>query len=242
MIGEKNIYEQEAFSQCTDRIIRPGGLNLTRELIEGLSLKGSHKILDLGCGTGVTVKLLREEFGLEAFGLDCSEVLVQKGKLEDLSLPIQVGSSEALPFPDGSVDAIVMECSFSTMKDKPKVLKEVRRVLSRNGKLGITDVYLRQEPGDLWDKVGLHTGCLVGAMTQYKMTELLATFGFEVDTWQDKSQLWRAYIGELLMGSCSLDLLLGAGVNHCQEQDSILEVISKTRPGYCLMVASKKGE
>lgn len=241
MTCEKNIYEESALGLGENQIIRPGGLNLTRELIEGLELNSTSKILDIGCGTGVTVNLLRQEFGLEAYGLDCSEVLIEKGKATRAELPIQVGRGEALPYPSESFDAVIMECSFSTMKDKTKTLKELSRVLISGGKLGITDVYLRKDAGDLWQKIGLTTGCLVSAGTQSQIREVLWSYGFEIKTWQDKSQLWRSYIGEMLMGNCSLDLLLGAGVDRCQEKGSILEVIGKTRPGYFLMVAEKNG-
>ena len=48
---------------------RPGGIALTKQLLEKVNLAPHSKVLDLGCGQGDTVSLLNE-LGYDAIGID----------------------------------------------------------------------------------------------------------------------------------------------------------------------------
>ena len=53
-------------------IFRPGGLDLTRRLAECCAFSCQSKIVDIGCGTGVTVEYLRSRYNVNAVGVDLS--------------------------------------------------------------------------------------------------------------------------------------------------------------------------
>ena len=48
----------------------PNSMMLLEELTEKLSLKPGMRVLDLGCGKGLTSIFLAKEFGLQVFALD----------------------------------------------------------------------------------------------------------------------------------------------------------------------------
>lgn len=114
---------------------RPGGLALTEYFIQNYSLPKRACILDVGCGQGTTVRLLREKYGHEAYGID----LIQCGRDSFL---LQ-GDGANLPWEDESFDAVLMECSLSRTEKPELVLHEVRRVLRPGGLLYVSDLYTR---------------------------------------------------------------------------------------------------
>ncbi len=117
--------------------------------LEYLHFKAEDKILDIGCGGGMTLNRISKKVTQgHLTGIDYSEVsvaeskelnadLIAKGRME-----IVEGSVEALPFADKSFDKIVTVESFYFWPDPPENLKEVFRVLKADGHfLLIAEVY-----------------------------------------------------------------------------------------------------
>lgn len=57
----------------------------------------------------------------------------------------ELGDAEPLPVKDGSVVAVVCECSFCTFPDKAPSAAELARVLRPGGRVGITDVWVESD-------------------------------------------------------------------------------------------------
>lgn len=124
---------------------RPGGLQLTKTLLDRITLRPGARVLDVGCGKGNTVSFLQEDRGLDAWGID----------LEAPEAPCLVrGDAAHLPWEDGWFDAVLMECSLSCMVEPETILEEVRRVLRTDGVLLVTDLYTRGSEATLWGQVG----------------------------------------------------------------------------------------
>jgi SAM-dependent methyltransferase len=100
------------------------------------------KILDLGCGAGQLVTDLRSA-GYEAFGTDFAAALPRPCPEHLRALVATTGSNStvsydvrgtyALPFDDGSFDAVVSTSVLEHVTNKRHVFREVHRVLSRGG-------------------------------------------------------------------------------------------------------------
>jgi len=65
-----SLYESPALQAVTGPALRPGGLELTRRSLALCDLPAGARVVDIGCGTGVTVHYLRRHCRLRAFGLD----------------------------------------------------------------------------------------------------------------------------------------------------------------------------
>jgi len=136
-------YESGHMRRLLGPALRPGGLALTRQALALCRLPGGARVLDLGCGPGVSLGYLRQTAGCRAVGLDPSPVLLA----EAAGLgPVLTGRAEALPFADGCLDAVLCECVLSLTRDKDAALLECARVLTPGGWLIISDVYRKDGP------------------------------------------------------------------------------------------------
>lgn len=220
-----NIYEKGNLEKITGATLRPGGLELTRKAVSFCRFPSRAKILDIGCGTGETIRFLIEEYGLEAMGIDSSLIMIEKGRRKSPGLPLFPGSGDNLSFPDGSLDGVFMECSFGLIEDKNALLAEVFRVLKEHGKLVISDIYYR-------NRVGLNTKQAILAM--------IADHGFELELWEDHSNYLAQLTAESIMKYGTADTLWECLLCKRENQGASRQQIKGWKPGYFLLIAEKR--
>ncbi len=155
-------YENAALFRAFDGVLRPGGLALTRGMLEACGLAPGSRLLDVGCGTGRAV-LLFQERGYRAVGMDVSAALLAEaaggacggespGPLWARPLFARADAANGLPFRDQSFDAVFLECVLSIPPDPAGVLEECRRVLRPDGRIALSDMYFKDcadAPGGL---------------------------------------------------------------------------------------------
>ncbi len=101
------------------------GINFRLKAALAMIEKGP--VLDLGCGDGIFLALLKEK-GIEGCGLDISEVAVEKAKSRGLSAKQFDFSQNRLPFADNSFDSAVLLDVLEHLYQPQNVLKETARV------------------------------------------------------------------------------------------------------------------
>src|SRR6266566_10173217 len=79
----------------------------------------SDRILDLGCGTGIVARVLRERLGGAAniVGLDASTAMIEKARSFEPELEWRVGDAVAMPFADASFDLVLCQEMLSFVPD-----------------------------------------------------------------------------------------------------------------------------
>jgi ubiquinone/menaquinone biosynthesis C-methylase UbiE len=113
-----------------------------RRLAEQAELESAARVLEIGCGTGnlaLLVKRMRPQ--LEVVGLDPDAKALQRARRKarrvELSLELDTGFADALPYPDGSFDGVLSSLMFHHLEADLRVasLREVLRVLRPGGSL-----------------------------------------------------------------------------------------------------------
>jgi ubiquinone/menaquinone biosynthesis C-methylase UbiE len=148
-------------------------------------LKEGETVLDLGSGAGADVLISARRVGPagKAIGLDMTdEMLVlarenaRKAGVENVEF--HKGYIEEIPLPDASVDVVISNCALNLSGDKPRVLREVARVLRPGGRFAISDVIADENMDDATRAdMQKWTGCIAGALTEREFERALTDAG-----------------------------------------------------------------
>ena len=88
------------------------------------------RVLELGPGLGANLPYLRHT---QWTGLEPSAAMRERLLKRGAPGPVLSGVAEAIPLPDGSVDAVVSTLVLCSVRDPVRVLAEIRRVLKPGG-------------------------------------------------------------------------------------------------------------
>ncbi|MCB9497747.1 MAG: arsenite methyltransferase [Fibrobacteria bacterium] len=136
--------------------------------------KGEH-VLDLGSGAGFDVFLAAQAVGPsgKAIGVDMTVEMLAKARRNAEAfatrtglgnVEFRLGEIEHLPVADSSVDVVVSNCVINLSPDKPRVWREIARVLKPGGRVAISDLaLLRPLPEGATSLVDALVGCVAGA-------------------------------------------------------------------------------
>jgi ubiquinone/menaquinone biosynthesis C-methylase UbiE len=115
---------------------------LATDLVRVAALRPGERLLDVACGTGVVARLASQRVGPTGTvaGLDVNPgMLAVARSVTPPGMPIawHEANAEAMPLPDASFDVALCQMGVQFMPNKIAALREMRRVLVRDGRLGI---------------------------------------------------------------------------------------------------------
>ncbi len=233
-----NLYESKDLQRVTGATIRPGGIELTQKAVEYCGLGLNANVLDIGCGLGVTVEYLNTNQGLTAFGIDTSEILLQKGKQRTCGLPVSRAEALELPFAAGAFDAVFCECVLSILPDPSMALNEFRRILKPDGFLVISDLYRKQnETDEAWDFIPV-TSCLNGAVSRACTENRLRDAGFWPVLWEDHTDKLKLLAAGIIFSYGSMKNFWAVSCGQSSKA-SQAKLTVNARPGYGLSISRK---
>ena len=123
-----------------------GGDRARRELINQARIEDNHYVLDVGCGTGTLVILLKKQHPtIEVAGLDPDIKALRRAKMKAaraaVSLQFNQGFADELPYQEGSFDRVLSSFMFHHLEeeDREKMLRETLRVMKSGGSLHLVD-------------------------------------------------------------------------------------------------------
>jgi len=153
--------------------------------------------LELGCGRGVGVELILDEFGadaVDAFDLDPSMVALASERLASRGdrVRLWVGDASTIPAPDAHYDAVFDFGIIHHIPDWRPALAEVRRVLKPGGRFyaeevlasfirhPITRRLLEHPLADRFDREGLRRAVADAGLEVRDTRELWGSFAWIV--------------------------------------------------------------
>jgi ubiquinone/menaquinone biosynthesis C-methylase UbiE len=123
-------------------------------LVEQAAVHAGDRALEIGCGTGSLLLLLKQaQPGAEVIGLDPDSAALgiaqRKARRAGVSLRLDEGFADELPYPDGSIDRVLSSFMFHHLPRavKANALREVRRVLKPGGRFHMVDFGGPGSPG-----------------------------------------------------------------------------------------------
>ncbi|OGD93640.1 hypothetical protein A2697_04265 [Candidatus Curtissbacteria bacterium RIFCSPHIGHO2_01_FULL_41_44] len=99
-------------------------------------VKKKPKVLDLGCGSGVQLKMLAG-LGLSVVGLDLSPKMIKEAQIKAPKAKFVVGDMSNMKFAKNSFDGVYARASLLHIPKKliPKVLSSIYKILKKKGVL-----------------------------------------------------------------------------------------------------------
>ena len=205
----------------------PGGEDLTREAARAAGWKAGDRILDVGCGDGASMRLLRDELGVKPVGCDRDKAILARAKELDGSLQLRQTDGLSLDFPSLYFDGALLECSFSLMNRHDELLHELYCVLKPGASIAITDLYCINPDADRAGEIYYEAKRILNTPRQendcktadslpspylldgmFVIDNLLHAIretGFEITLFRDRTKQLQDYYAQLLFDYGSLD-------------------------------------
>jgi demethylmenaquinone methyltransferase / 2-methoxy-6-polyprenyl-1,4-benzoquinol methylase len=102
-------------------------------------VRPGDRVLDACCGTG-DLALAAARAGGRVTGIDFSERMLERARRKAPGLTWLQGDAMAMPFEDGSFDAVTIGFGLRNLEDERRGLVELRRVLVPGGRLGVLEI------------------------------------------------------------------------------------------------------
>ncbi|MCC7518733.1 MAG: arsenite methyltransferase [Verrucomicrobiae bacterium] len=153
------------------------------------SLQPGEVVLDLGAGGGFDVFLAGCKVGRNgrALGVDMTPDMLAKARRNTIAyrkqsgldnVEFRLGEIEHLPVADASVDVVISNCVINLSPDKPKVWREISRVLKAGGRVAVSDLALLQPlPAAVVEMVEALVGCVAGAVLVEETERMMRAAG-----------------------------------------------------------------
>lgn len=141
---------QDALAYYRIEGAHPGGMVLTKLIFQNESINHHTKILDAGCGTGLTSSYLAKTFSCDVYAIDGHPEMIEAAtrRMIEENHPVTIvrGNIEKLPFPGDSFDYIIAESS-TAFTHINKSFQEYFRVLKPGGVLLNIDMAAEERLG-----------------------------------------------------------------------------------------------
>lgn len=173
------------------RVLRPGGVGLTRKLLAGVAVGSTDDVVEVAPGLGATTRLLLQAGPASYAGVDrdpASAELVSTLMDEPGRTVIQASAADT-GLPPDSADVVFGEAYLTMQPDsqKEKIISELTRVLKPGGRFALHEIAFA--PDDIDDATRKAVAKALTGSIKVNVTprtvagweELLTSHGFRID-------------------------------------------------------------
>jgi len=172
-VSERNRHALELFAPLGPTYDRYAGLlsfgqdpRWRRFLVSRIEASADDRVLDVATGTAAVAVELSRRYGCSVVGIDQSPEMLAAGR-ERIAraclasrIELREGRAEALPFEDGSFDALTFTYLLRYVDDPAATMRELARVVRPGGRIACLEFSLPPSPlaraaWELYVRVGL---------------------------------------------------------------------------------------
>lgn len=143
----RSLDEVKALQTYIEALVAFDGIEQLQELkrIERALVRPTSSVLDVGCGFGLETERLARlvASGQPVAGIDLSAHFIAEAKRRaaaaGLHIDYEIGSADALPYPDASFDHVRAERLLIYLTDVRRALAEMKRILRPGGVLALIE-------------------------------------------------------------------------------------------------------
>jgi sarcosine/dimethylglycine N-methyltransferase len=182
------------------------GLAATAELAKLAGVIAGMSVLDVGSGVGGPARFLAATCGCQVTGVDLSEPFVDAARYltertgQSGQVSFEAASALELPFVSGRFDVVLLQHVAMNIADRPRLYREIRRVLKPGGRFATFDVVLNSgEPHYPvhypvpWARTPATSFLLTANATRATVEPA----GFRTLAWHDDTEAAKAWIAQL---------------------------------------------
>ena len=195
------------------------------QLCEALDLRAGQKVLDVAAGNGNASLAAAHRF-CEVTSTDYVPNLLERGRArasaEGLTIEFKEADAEALPFADGTFDAVVSTFGVMFTPNQQQAAAELLRVCKSGGKIGLANWTPDGFVGQMFKTIGKYTPPPAGVKspalwgTRGRLVELFGAAAISIETeprnfsFRYRSakhflEVFKTYYGPMLKAFAALD-------------------------------------
>jgi arsenite methyltransferase len=141
-------------------------------------------VLDLGSGAGIDLFLAAKKVGPKGrvIGVDMTDAMIAKAN-DNIragnyaNVEVRKGIIEELPVADATVDWVISNCVINLSPEKPRVFREIARVLKPGGRMLVSDIVATGLPEEIRKSAAFYSSCIAGAIGEEEYLEGLRAVG-----------------------------------------------------------------
>lgn len=171
------------------RVLRPGGLSLTRKMIEGLNIQPKDRVVEFAPGLGITARLTLERKPAQYTAIEREPLAAEQVRQylqEEHQQRCITASAHETGLDNGCATVVYGEAMLSMQLDSRKleIIREAARLLEVGGRYAIHELSLNNVSPELQKSIqqdlceSLHVGAT--PLTQEQWVSLLGQAGFKV--------------------------------------------------------------
>ncbi|NLN81680.1 MAG: methyltransferase domain-containing protein [Clostridiales bacterium] len=132
----------------------PNAMRLSEELSSHLKINDNMRILDLGCGRGLSTLLLTKKYGATVFAADLwispteNHERFQSVGIDDKAVPISVDATKGLPFANRYFDLLFSVDAYHYFGDTVEMLPSLIPFVKKGGYIAVAIPGIKYEFGD----------------------------------------------------------------------------------------------